>query len=93
VQSTLEKVFADKHVSIQTLGEVEQGPPSPLNPQLMRSIAKITDSLWPGVPVIPSCLSVPQTAFICVEPESQLMECRDYSQTGMTIAYTPEMSA
>jgi acetylornithine deacetylase/succinyl-diaminopimelate desuccinylase-like protein len=56
VQSTLEKVFADKQVSIQILGEVEQGPPSPLNPQLMRSIDRITDTLWPGVPVIPLML-------------------------------------
>jgi acetylornithine deacetylase/succinyl-diaminopimelate desuccinylase-like protein len=56
VQGTFENVFADKQVSIQILGEVEKGPAPPLNPQLMRSIARITDTLWPGVPVIPLML-------------------------------------
>ncbi len=56
VQSTLEKVFADKQVSIQILGEVEQGPASPLNAQLMRSIGQVTDTLWPGVQVVPVML-------------------------------------
>lgn len=56
VQSTLKKVFADDQVSIQILGEVDRGPASPLNPELMRTVASITDTLWPGVPMLPMML-------------------------------------
>ncbi|MBV9406592.1 MAG: M20/M25/M40 family metallo-hydrolase, partial [Acidobacteriaceae bacterium] len=53
VQSTLQKVFADDQVSVKVAEEVTRGPASPLNPALMRTISRITDSLWPGVAVVP----------------------------------------
>ncbi len=56
VQSTLTKVFGDNQVSLSILGEVDRGPASPLNPALMRTIGSVTDSLWPGVRVVPMML-------------------------------------
>lgn len=56
VQSTLEKVFADKQVSVRIVSEVSRGPASPLNPELMKTVARVTDSVWPNVPVIPVML-------------------------------------
>lgn len=53
VQSTLEKVIADDQVTVKPRGDVTRGPASPLNPDLMRVISRITDTLWPGVPVVP----------------------------------------
>jgi len=56
VQSALEKVLADDQVKVKIVGEVERGPASPLNPGLMKSIARVTGSMWPGVPVVPIML-------------------------------------
>jgi len=53
VQSTLEKVFADKEVKVKIIGQVEHGPASPLRPDLMSALNRATDSLWPSVPVLP----------------------------------------
>lgn len=54
VQSTLEKVFADKQVNVKIAAEVTRGPSSPLRPDIMRTMTRVTDSLWPGVAVIPT---------------------------------------
>jgi acetylornithine deacetylase/succinyl-diaminopimelate desuccinylase-like protein len=54
VQSTLEKVFADNQVSVKIVAEVTRGPASPLRPDIMRTITRVTDTLWPGVAVIPT---------------------------------------
>jgi acetylornithine deacetylase/succinyl-diaminopimelate desuccinylase-like protein len=56
VQSTLEKVLADNQVSVKIAGEVARGPASPLNAGLMKAIARVTDTLWPGVPIVPIML-------------------------------------
>jgi len=53
VQSTLEKVVADDQVSIKPLGEFTKGPASPLRPDVLKAANRYTDTLWPGVPVIP----------------------------------------
>ena len=56
VKSTLEKVFADDQVKVSVIGEVSKGPDSPLRPDLMRAMNQVTDTMWPGVPVIPTML-------------------------------------
>src|SRR5205823_723768 len=53
VESTLEKVFADDQMKVKIAEEVTRGPSSPLNPDLMRITSRITDTLWPGVPLVP----------------------------------------
>ena len=54
VQRTLRKIFADDQVSMKIAAEVSRGPSSPLRPDIMRAITRVTDALWPGVPVIPT---------------------------------------
>jgi acetylornithine deacetylase/succinyl-diaminopimelate desuccinylase-like protein len=53
IQAALENVLADKEVKIKLLGEVKHGPASPLRADLMSAISRITDSMWPAVPVLP----------------------------------------
>ncbi|MBV9224538.1 MAG: M20/M25/M40 family metallo-hydrolase [Acidobacteriaceae bacterium] len=53
VQQTLSKVIADDQVHVSVDGEVKQGPASPLRPDVMKGIGRVTDSLWPGVPAVP----------------------------------------
>ena len=53
VQSTLEKVFADDQVKVNMAGEVVKGPASPLRPDLLQAVNRVTDTLWPGVATVP----------------------------------------
>ncbi len=53
VQTTLDKVLADKEVKLKVIGEVKHGPASPLRPDLLSALSRTTDSLWPSVPVLP----------------------------------------
>jgi len=53
VQSTLQKVIADDQVSVKVLGEPSHGPASPMRPDLLNAASRITNQLWPGVPVVP----------------------------------------
>jgi acetylornithine deacetylase/succinyl-diaminopimelate desuccinylase-like protein len=53
VQSTLEKVFADEQVRVKIAGEVAKGPASPLRPDVLQAMNRVTDTLWPGVSTVP----------------------------------------
>jgi acetylornithine deacetylase/succinyl-diaminopimelate desuccinylase-like protein len=54
VESTLRKVLADDAISLtQTWAHVASDP-SPLRPDLVQAIEKLTAEFWPGTPVIPS---------------------------------------
>jgi acetylornithine deacetylase/succinyl-diaminopimelate desuccinylase-like protein len=53
VKSTLEKVVADDQVKLSIVGEVSKGPASPMRPDIMRAVGRLTDTMWPGVPSIP----------------------------------------
>jgi acetylornithine deacetylase/succinyl-diaminopimelate desuccinylase-like protein len=53
VQSTLKEVVADDQVVIKPLGEMGQGPSSPMRADLFKAINRVDDSMWPGVPAIP----------------------------------------
>ena len=54
VKSTLEKVFADDQVKVTVIGDVTKGPDSPMRPDVFKAISRVTDTLWPGVPVVPN---------------------------------------
>jgi acetylornithine deacetylase/succinyl-diaminopimelate desuccinylase-like protein len=54
VEGALKKAIADDRVSVKTSRAPAPGPSSTLRPDLMKQITRITDSLWPGVIVIPS---------------------------------------
>jgi len=53
VQSTLERVFADEQVKLKIAGETVKGPASPLRPDVLQAVNRVTDSLWPGVSTVP----------------------------------------
>jgi acetylornithine deacetylase/succinyl-diaminopimelate desuccinylase-like protein len=53
VQSTRQKVIEDDQVSVKVLGEPSHGPASPMRPDLLNAASRITNQLWPGVPVVP----------------------------------------
>jgi acetylornithine deacetylase/succinyl-diaminopimelate desuccinylase-like protein len=53
VQKTLARVVADDQISVTpTLIDVDSKP-SPLNPEIVRAVERVTAELWPGIPVIP----------------------------------------
>jgi acetylornithine deacetylase/succinyl-diaminopimelate desuccinylase-like protein len=57
IQATLGKVLDDRKISVTpvlTGGIVARSnPPSPLRPDLMSALEKVTTEMWPGVPVVP----------------------------------------
>ena len=53
VQNALEKVIADDQAKVTVLGEPSHGPASPMRPDLLNAASRITNQLWPGVPVVP----------------------------------------
>jgi acetylornithine deacetylase/succinyl-diaminopimelate desuccinylase-like protein len=57
VQRTLVRVLADERISVTPVGTPVPSPPSPLNPEIMREVEKLTAEFWPGIPVIPTMLA------------------------------------
>jgi acetylornithine deacetylase/succinyl-diaminopimelate desuccinylase-like protein len=53
VGATLVRVLADDKIAVTPIGEPILSPPSPLNPELVQAIEKLSSEFWPGVPIIP----------------------------------------
>ena len=54
VRRMLEQVMANPKVTITPVGAARNSPPSPLTPQLMTEIERITKEMWGNLPVIPT---------------------------------------
>jgi acetylornithine deacetylase/succinyl-diaminopimelate desuccinylase-like protein len=54
VRQTLDEVLADEAISLTTTWEPISSPASPLDAEIMEPIERITNDLWPGIPLIPS---------------------------------------
>ncbi len=54
IKETLINVFGDNTISVTPIRPAHPSPPSPLNPDMIGPIEKVTQSMWPGVPVIPT---------------------------------------
>ena len=54
VQRTLVEVIADERVEVRPLVAAKPSPPSPLRPEVMEPIERVTAEMWPGVPVVPT---------------------------------------
>jgi len=54
VMDTLKKTIADDQVKISIDNQEENSPGSPLKPELMRALSRLTDTMWPGVVVLPT---------------------------------------
>jgi acetylornithine deacetylase/succinyl-diaminopimelate desuccinylase-like protein len=53
VQKALRLAIGDEQVGIHVEGDVDVGPSSPMRPDLFKAVARISDSMWPGVVVMP----------------------------------------
>jgi acetylornithine deacetylase/succinyl-diaminopimelate desuccinylase-like protein len=53
VRATLVRVLDDPAISVMPLSEANRSDASPLRPDVMGAIEKITNEMWPGVLVIP----------------------------------------
>jgi len=53
VRATLVRVLDDEQISVTLRGAPVPSPPSPLNPELVRVVERLTAEFWPGIPVIP----------------------------------------
>jgi len=53
VQQTLSRVIDDPKVALTPVKPAKPSPPSPLTPEIMQTITRITEEMWPGVSVVP----------------------------------------
>ncbi len=53
VQGILQKAIADDQVRITPTESDTSGPASPLHPELMKILERLTEQMWPGVSVLP----------------------------------------
>jgi len=56
VEQTLVQVLADEHIAVTPIGQARPSDPSPLRPDVMEPIERITKEMW-GVPVMPVMLT------------------------------------
>jgi acetylornithine deacetylase/succinyl-diaminopimelate desuccinylase-like protein len=52
-RDTLIRVVADSQVHVSVLGTPEASPASPLSPEIMSAVTRVTRQMWPGVIVLP----------------------------------------
>ncbi|HEU4455863.1 MAG TPA: M20/M25/M40 family metallo-hydrolase, partial [Longimicrobium sp.] len=53
LQRTLTDVVADERVIVRPLKASRPSPPSPLTPEVLGAVERLTEEMWPGVPVVP----------------------------------------
>ncbi len=53
IQKTLVQVLSDDSIKVTRMGEPMPAPLSPLRPEIVAQAERITEELWPGVPVVP----------------------------------------
>lgn len=53
VQAKLEELVAPFDVQVEPRAEATPSPPSPLTPEVLEPIERITNQMWPGVQVLP----------------------------------------
>jgi acetylornithine deacetylase/succinyl-diaminopimelate desuccinylase-like protein len=53
VRSTLIRVLDDPKISVASISDAVVSKPSPLNPEVLGAVERVTGQMWPGVRVIP----------------------------------------
>jgi acetylornithine deacetylase/succinyl-diaminopimelate desuccinylase-like protein len=53
VRDTLARLVADSLVRVTLDGDPRPSPPSPLSPEVMGAVERVTSAMWPGVIVLP----------------------------------------
>ena len=54
VESTLRKIVADDQVKISQVHEVFNAPASPMRDDVLKTVSRLTDTMWPGVITVPT---------------------------------------
>jgi acetylornithine deacetylase/succinyl-diaminopimelate desuccinylase-like protein len=54
VQQRLAEIIGSDKVSVTQIGPPTLSPPSPLRPDLVRAIERLTAEFWPGAAIVPS---------------------------------------
>jgi acetylornithine deacetylase/succinyl-diaminopimelate desuccinylase-like protein len=53
VEATLSRVLADAQIHLSVLSPAKPSPFAPMNPDVLGTVTKASESMWPGVRVIP----------------------------------------
>ena len=53
VKAALVRVLNNPKIDVSAIDEFITGDPSPLRPEVMAPILKVTQEMWPGIPVVP----------------------------------------
>lgn len=54
IRETLIQVFSDSEISVTPKNEARTSPPSAFSETVFKPIEKVTQKMWPGVPVVPT---------------------------------------
>jgi acetylornithine deacetylase/succinyl-diaminopimelate desuccinylase-like protein len=54
VERTLVRLIDDSKIALTRRTKVLLSPPSPLNPEVLGAVERLSAEMWPGVPVIPT---------------------------------------
>jgi acetylornithine deacetylase/succinyl-diaminopimelate desuccinylase-like protein len=54
VEAALVRVMNDPKIVVKPIGKAVASAPSPMNPEVMRAVERISAEMWPEVPVIPT---------------------------------------
>ena len=54
IRRQLERAVGDTGIRISVARGAQNSPPSPLTPELLRTIEETTKEVWPGMPVVPT---------------------------------------
>jgi acetylornithine deacetylase/succinyl-diaminopimelate desuccinylase-like protein len=55
VKKDLERILDDAGIKVSTVGEAGTAAPTPpLTPAILDPVRKVADSIWPGVPIVPT---------------------------------------
>ena len=54
IKETLIKVFDNNEIAVTTKNKAKPSPPSPMSPEVFKPLERVTQQMWPGVPVVPT---------------------------------------
>jgi acetylornithine deacetylase/succinyl-diaminopimelate desuccinylase-like protein len=57
VQATLVRVLADTAIRVAPIAAAKPSPASPLLPEVLGAVERVTQAMWPGVPVVPTMVT------------------------------------
>ena len=87
VQSTLQKVVAVDQVAIKVIADATKGPPSAMRPDVLDAVNRVTNRLWPGVPVVPTMvMGATDGRSLRAARTFRLMGSRDFSSIATIFA-------